>query len=195
MCLLKRPDISMKKDCIDKYIREHLSEHRLTHTYGVRDLAVKLADIYGACCDKAEIAALIHDMAKPLDDNEANAQIIKYGLDRSLLNNRNIAHGHIAAAWAKDMFGIDDEDILNAARYHTTARKDMSLLEKIIYVADTVEVNRTYEEASMLREKSLTELDNVYKYILIWTKENLKERNLELSKDTKDAIAEVLNDK
>ena len=185
----------MKKDYIDNYIRENLNEHRLTHTYGVRDLAVELARIYGADPDKAELAALIHDMAKPLDNDEANREIEKYGLDKSLIDNKNLAHGHIAAAWAEDKFGITDEDILNAARYHTTARAGMSKLEKIIYVADTVEVNRTYEEAAMLREKSLTDIDWVYRYILMWTKENLKERKLELSKDTEEAIAEVLNDK
>ncbi len=185
----------MKTDCIEKYIKEHLNEHRLTHTYGVRKLAVQLADIYGADRDKAETAALIHDMAKPLDTEESDAEVLKYGLDSSLLGNRNLAHGHIAAAWAKDRCGIDDEDILNAVRYHTTARAGMSLLEKIIYVADTVEENRTYEEAGMLRLRSLEDIDYVYKYILMWTKDNLKQRGLELSGDTKEAITEVMNDK
>ena len=185
----------MKTDCIEKYIKEHLNEHRLAHTYGVRKLAVELADIYGADREKAEIAALIHDMAKPLDERMSDAEVIRYGLDKKLLGNRNLAHGHIAAEWARDRYGIDDEDILNAVRYHTSARAGMSLLEKIIYVADTVEENRTYEEAGMLRRRSLEDIDYVYKYILMWTKDNLKQRGLQMSEDTEEAITEVMNDK
>lgn len=187
----------MNMACIDEckaYIERNLSEHRLAHTYGVRDLAVELARAYGTDPGRAEIAALLHDMAKPLSQEEADREIARLGLPGELLGSRDIAHGHIAAAWAEERYGISDREILDPVRYHTTGRRGMSLPEKILFVADTTEPGRTYAEAAELRERAFTDLQYVYRYILLWTRDNLRERGLELSRDTREAVAEVLNE-
>lgn len=194
---MQQKGISMSRDYINKclgYIEENLNEHRKKHTFGVRETAMKLAEIYGADVDKAETAALFHDIAKPLDQESSDVEVKKYKLPEYLLGNRNLAHGPIAACWAKDKFGVKDEDVLDAIRYHTSAKKDMPLLSEIIFVADTVEPGRTYEESRMLREKSYKDLHGVYKYILLWMRNNLRERGINPGNDTMDAIKEVLDD-
>lgn len=176
------------------YIEANLNEHRKNHTFGVRDTAVRLAEIYGADPAKAEAAALFHDIAKPLSQEESDEQVRYYGLPDELLGNRNLAHGKIAACWARDRFGVTDEEILDAVSCHTTAKKNIPLLSKIIFVADTVEPGRTYAEAEMLRNRSYTDLDGVYRYILLWMKDDLKNKGVFPGKDTLEAIMEVTDE-
>lgn len=179
----------------EEYMRENLNDHRRNHTYGVRETAMKLAEIYGADVKKAETAALFHDIAKPLDQERSDEEVLRYGLSRELLGNRNLAHGHVAAAWAEDKFGITDEEVLDAIRYHTSSKAGIPLLSKIIFVADTVEPGRTYAEASMLREKSYTDLQYVYEYIVLWMRDDLKKKGVNPGTDTINAIKEITDGK
>ena len=158
------------------------------------ETAVKLAEIYGADKNKAEAAALFHDIAKPLSQEESDAEVIKYGLPACLIGNRNLAHGHIAACWARDRFGVTDEEVLDAVRYHTSAKKNIPLLSKIIFVADTVEPGRTYAEAEMLRNRAYEDIDWVYRYILLWMRDDLKRKGIEPGRDTLEAIKEVTDE-
>ena len=113
-------------------------EERKKHTFAVRDTAVKLAERYGADEKKAEIAALFHDIKRSASDLE---------------------HGKMAALVMERDYGIDDEDILNAVRYHTTGRPGMSLLEKIIFIADAIEPGRSYPGAEKIREAAFSDID------------------------------------
>ncbi|MBR6444280.1 MAG: bis(5'-nucleosyl)-tetraphosphatase (symmetrical) YqeK [Firmicutes bacterium] len=148
-------------DYIDEYLKNNLKPSRLDHTYNVRDLAVKLADIYGADRDKAEKAALYHDMCKGKDftDEKLNECVIRFGLDRKYLNKSALSHGKVAAKIMESELGITDRDILNAVSYHTTGRPGMSLLEKIIFVSDAGEPGRTYEGSDEIRETAFTDID------------------------------------
>ena len=151
----------MKIDCIDDYLKNNLKESRLQHTYNVRDLAVQLAEIYGADTKKAECAALYHDMCKGKEftDEVLNDYIIRLGLDRKYLNKSALSHSKVAAAIMESELGIADRDILNAVSYHTTGRPGMSLLEKIIFVADASEPGRTYEGSAEIRETAFKDID------------------------------------
>ena len=129
---------------IKDYIEKNFSEKRKIHTEGVRTTAIELAKRYGADPQKAEIAALFHDMYRGVSENSLNYYVKHLGLDSKYLNNCNLAHGKIAAIIMQRDFEIEDPDIINAVSYHTTGRPGMSLLEKIIYIADAVEPNRSY---------------------------------------------------
>ncbi len=149
----------MKTDSIIEYIEKNLSEKRLAHIYGVRDTAVMLAEIYGEDKRKAEIAALFHDMMKGADKDTLNAYVREFGLDDKYIDNPNLAHGKIAAALMERDYGIMDRNIIDAVSYHTTGRAGMSLLEKIIYIADAAEPGRDYPGVDKLRREMKTDID------------------------------------
>lgn len=149
-------------DSIDKikaYIDKNSSEHRRKHTYGVRDTAVALADIYGCDTHKAEIAALLHDIYRGVPEEVLNYHVKHLGLDKRYLNNPNLAHGPIAAEMIRHDFNVDDEDIIAAVKFHTTATDQMTLLEKIIYIADAIEPGREYPGVEELRQLAEINID------------------------------------
>ena len=119
----------MDRETLLNYIRPRISEKRYMHTIGVMETAIELANRYGENPEKAEIAAILHDVAK-FEDEEAMRKIVREeGLGERLLPwGAEIMHGPIAAYRAKHELGIQDEDILNAMRYHTTGRVGMSKL-------------------------------------------------------------------
>jgi predicted HD superfamily hydrolase involved in NAD metabolism len=129
------------------YIERNLTEKRFNHTLGVVSEAKKLAERYGESLEKAEIAALAHDMAK----SKSRAAPMT---EEAYLN-----HGKIAAEMLKDQWLVTDEDILNAVSFHTTGREGMSRLEKIIYLADAIEQGRSYPGIEEAREASYGNLD------------------------------------
>lgn len=149
---MKLKGILMNTDSIKTYIEKNFSEKRKIHTEGVRTTAMFLAEKYGADVEKAEVAALFHDMFRGVSEDVLNYYVKHLELDQKYLNNCNLAHGKIAAIVMRRDFGIEDEDIINAVSYHTTGRAGMSLLEKVIYIADAVEPNRKYPGVNELRK-------------------------------------------
>ncbi|GAA0177532.1 bis(5'-nucleosyl)-tetraphosphatase (symmetrical) YqeK [Clostridium sediminicola] len=146
---------------IIKYIKANLKKTRFEHCIGVKDTAVKLAKQNGVDVQKALIAALVHDCAKYLSDGKLIEYSKKYGfkLDEVTLKNPSLLHGVAGAYIAKTEMKIEDNEILNAIIYHTTGRKNMSLLEKIIYIADYIEPSRNFPGVDILRKKTFSNLD------------------------------------
>ena len=140
-------------------VNEDLTEKRRIHTLAVRDLAVKMAEIYGADPLKAEIAALGHDLYRGLRGEELNNTVRELGLDEKYLDDPNLAHSKIAAVKLRTDFGVTDQEILDAVSYHTTGRRGMGLLEKIIFLADATEPNRSHPGVEEVREAALRNLD------------------------------------
>ena len=99
-----------------------------------------------------------NDMYRGVSEDVLNYYIKHLDLDKKYLNNCNLAHSKIAAIIMKRDYGIEDEDIINAVSYHTTGRPGMSLLEKIIYIADAIEPNRNYPGVDALRESCAARL-------------------------------------
>lgn len=131
-------------NAIDIMLKEDLSLNRYIHTMGVAEEAVKLAKAYNEDEDKAYVAALFHDCAKELEDTKKLELCEEYGinLDSILISQISLSHGFLGAELARRFFGIEDKELLDAIRYHTTGRKNMSKLEKIVYIADNIEPNR-----------------------------------------------------
>lgn len=131
---------------LEELAREKLSSHRFEHTLRVVDSARLLARKYGANDRKAKIAALLHDIMKDTSHREQLNMIEKSATILSCVDrvSPNIWHSIAGAAYVCDELGIDDEDIYNAVYYHTTGRAGMSKLEKVIYVADYISADRTY---------------------------------------------------
>ena len=155
-------------------------------------MAVRLAEMHGADTDKAAFAGRYHDLAKNFDNETMDAYIRKYDLPEYLLGNNALAHSKVAAAILENEFGVDDEDVLNAVRYHTTARKDMSILEETIFVADVVEDNRTYSDLDYYQQLAYRDLDQACLEILEYTIRSLTTKEKEIDKDTLEARDWVL---
>ena len=154
----------MNTASICEYIEKNFSEKRKIHTEGVRQTAMKLAEQFGdgnpELVEKAELAALYHDMYRGVPVDVLNYYVKHLDLDeKRYKDNANLAHGKIAAIVIQRDFDEKDQDIINAVSYHTTGRPEMSLLEKIIYIADAVEPNRSYPGVQNLRQTLEYDLD------------------------------------
>jgi len=126
-------------------IKTRMPEKRYIHTLGVMETAIALAKIYGEDEKKAETAAILHDISKYADIDWMEQIVQQQKLDQQLLGwGSELLHGPVGAYIAKSEFGITDEDILNAIRFHTTGRVAMSRLEKIIFVADMIDSLHTW---------------------------------------------------
>lgn len=139
---------------IEKTLKEMLPDRRLKHSLDVSKCAVKLSEIYKCDKEKAEIAGLVHDCAKYFTDEQIEDCVKKFNikLDPLEVNNIALSHSIIGSYVAVDVFNIKDEEIVNAIKYHTTGKENMSLLEKIIYMADLIEEGRNFPRVEELRE-------------------------------------------
>lgn len=157
---------SMEKEIFD-YLSRKLSPKRFEHSYNVSVLASELAEIHGENILKAQTAGLLHDCAKSMTDK----QMI------SFLKNKNVKipyfkemsekspqllHSFAAAEIAKEKFGIKDADLLNAIKSHTLGREDMSLLEKIIFVADSASVDRKCKHSAGIRKLARKDIEKAF---------------------------------
>ena len=145
-----------------KIAEERLSEYRFYHSKCVMERAVEYARIYGFDVEKARLTAICHDIAKEVPKEERIETCEKYGveLDEIERKQKSLIHAKLGAKIAEVEFGFD-EDMCNAIKYHTTGRANMSLLEKIIFVADCTGEDRDYEDAKELYEIAKTDLDKV----------------------------------
>lgn len=135
-------------------LKKNLSEEKYTHSLGVEQTAVELARIFGADEKKAGFAGLMHDITKCMD-NEALAA--EYGMEDYA--SPKTLHAYTGAVYLKKNHITEDEDILNAVKYHTTGRAAMSTLEQIIYLADLIEPNRDYPAAMKIKPVCYEDLD------------------------------------
>ncbi|MBP0723753.1 bis(5'-nucleosyl)-tetraphosphatase (symmetrical) YqeK [Bacillus sp. RG28] len=149
----------MNREDALKAVQSKLTNQRYTHTIGVMETAIKLAKQYGADEKKAELAAIFHDVAKCMPIGELRDIMINEQLAPELLAyNKELWHASVGAFLTEKEFGIEDKEILQAITYHTSGHEKMTLLDKVIYVADYIEPNRSFpgvEEARKLAEEDL----------------------------------------
>ena len=175
------------KEGLEKFMRDNLKESRYIHSLGVEKMASHLAKIHGADIEKAEFAGRYHDIAKCFSEAKMNDCVNKYGLPDEYLNSTALAHSKVAAEILKNEFGVDDEDVLNAVRSHTTGRREMSLLEEIVYVSDAIEENRNYPELKYLQKLAETDLDRTCLIIMDFAIEMIEEKGRVPDNTTIDA--------
>ena len=138
----------------------YLKYKRIPHVLGTEQEAIRLAERYGADVEKARVAALLHDCTKKLDMEQQLALCRQYGIQLDELERRalKLLHAKTGAAIARDVFGVDDE-IYHAIWWHTTGHAGMTLLEKIIYLADYIEPSRDFPGVDKLRSVCYKDLD------------------------------------
>ncbi len=172
---------------IQESLRKELKSRRFSHTLGVEYTSVCLAMKYGEDLKKADLAGLLHDCAKELPGKKLLKICRENNETISEIEERNpfLLHGKAGACMARDVYGVTDEIILNAIRYHTTGRPDMTLLEKIVFTADYIEPGRNHApNLDSLRKLAFEDLDRAVFEILEQTLDYLREKNSEIDPKT-----------
>jgi len=164
----------MKKDIINfrKSLEKDLDPQRFEHSLGVEYTSACLAFIHGCDVTDARIAGLLHDCAKCIPHSD-QIRIMEKACHPPLqeeLDNQSLLHAKCGAIIARDKYDIDDENILNAIRFHTVGRPNMSLLEKIVYIADFIEPTRKeLEIMERVRKAAFIDIDQA----LLWIMESV----------------------
>ncbi len=172
-----------------KKVKHELDPARYQHTLGVMYTSASLAMSHGANLEKAMVAGLLHDCAKCIPNDEKYQLCEKYHLEITDAEQANpsLLHAPLGACLAKKKYGVKDPEILNAIRYHTTGRPDMSLLEKIVYTADYIEPWREeLPNMEEVRRLAFRDLDQALICMLEGSLEYLNSRNVTIDPMTQE---------
>ena len=182
---MKMPDLAKLR----KEMEKALEPKRYEHTLSVAYTAANLAAVHGGDVQKALVAGVLHDCAKCLSHKKQMSLCEKYHVQLSEMEadeNSPLLHAKAGSVLAKEEYGMTDEDILNAICYHTTGRPQMSMLEKIIYIADYIEPGRRHmkrfgegapmERLTQIRQRAYLDLDETLCNILSDTLDYLQSR-------------------
>ena len=183
-----------EREFYTQHIRERLSDYRFKHSVNVSKEAVRLAIKYGGDVEKAELAGLLHDVMKDAGKKEQLALIEKYGvrLNEVEQNAPKLWHAIAGAVYVRKVLKIRDKDIVNAVRYHTTARAGMSLLEKIVYIADYTSEERDYKGVEKMRKAANVSLEYAMEEALAFGIEARAEDHTAIHPDTFEAYNEIM---
>lgn len=175
---------------IRKAMEKELNPKRYEHTLCVAYTAASLAMVHGADIDSAIIAGMLHDCAKCISGKKLISICKKNNLDTSqieLSNPAALLHAKVGSIIAHEKYGINDEDIINSIKYHTTGRPNMSKLEKILYIADYIEPSRKHaSNLTQIRCMAYQDLDKTLLKILGDTLSYLKSTNGQIDPMTKE---------
>lgn len=178
-----------------KLIEGSLSPYRFNHSMCVAKRAKELAKKHGLDENKAYLAGILHDVTKEMQNEEQIALIEKY--DRPLTyvekGNHRVFHQMSGAVYVKEILKIDDEEIINGIRYHTTGRENMSLFEIIIYLADFTSDDRNYPDVDIMRKKTDENLYSAMLYSLKYTIKSVVGENRLLHPDTLSCYNSIVN--
>lgn len=166
-----------------------LKPKRIAHVWGCEHEARKLAERWGCNPDTAAEAGILHDITKKFELSDQLLLSEKYGIinDAVETSNTKLLHAKTGAAIAKDLFGISD-DVYSAIRWHTTGRADMTLLEKVLYMADYIEPTREFEGVDKLRALAYVNLDQAMILGLEMSLDDLMEGGITPHQTTMDAL-------
>ncbi|MFI3251134.1 MAG: nicotinate (nicotinamide) nucleotide adenylyltransferase [Eubacteriales bacterium] len=169
-----------------------LKAKRIPHVLGVEQECAKLAEHWGYDPILARRAGLLHDCTKfwTYDQHVAYCKEHNLALDELELETDKLLHAKSGACMARDLLG-ETEEVWQSILWHTTGRGDMTLLDKILYIADYIEVNRDFPEVHRLRELSYQDLDSAMRYGLEITLQEMKDRNKVTHQNTKNAYASL----
>lgn len=183
-------DLIELKIKIRKNLRKRLDPFRYEHSLGVSYTSACLAMKYGCDLEKAELAGLIHDCGKRYPDNIIIKKCMKHGipLSKEELAAPAVLHAKYGAWLAEHKYGITDNEILQAVCFHTTGKPDMTLLEKIIYVADYIEPRRNKApDLAKMRKLAFEDLDRTVYEMLCSTLKYLERKGSPVDPMTRKA--------
>ncbi|MFC4776746.1 bis(5'-nucleosyl)-tetraphosphatase (symmetrical) YqeK [Paenibacillus sp. GCM10023252] len=152
--------MQLNREQLMEAVKAEMPERRWIHTLGVMETAVKLAERYGEDPARAELAAILHDVAKYWPTDRMERVIREEQLPEELLQyDKELWHAPVGAVEAERTYGVTDQEVLDAVRYHTSGRAGMTKLERIVCLADYMEPGRDFPGVDTIRELSVKSLD------------------------------------
>ncbi len=182
------------EECIE-ILKECLTEYRFNHSLNVANSAKELALIYGEDPEKAYTAGLVHDICKDTPVGRQLLYMVENGMELTQMeiDSPKLYHAMCGSLYLKKEGILEDEDSLNAVKYHTTGRKGMSLLEKIIFIADFISAERVYDGVELMREKAARSLEEAIVEGLGFTIKDLISKGVLIHPDTVNAYNDALH--
>ncbi len=182
-----------RKDEFIKIMQEKLQKKRFNHSLNVADAAMKLAKRYNADTEKAYICGLLHDIEKNSPEEEQKRYMMQLcdDLPEVVIQNFKLWHAPAGAAYIRDELGITDEEMISAVKYHTTAKANMTMLEKIIYIADFISDERDYPGVDEMRKIAFEDINEAILVGTRFTLEELLRQDRVINQDTIDAYNEM----
>ncbi len=176
-----------------RILKARLNEKRYEHSLCVADEAKRLALKYGADSEKCFKAGLLHDITKNISDNDHLKIFETFGIILSRIENnaRKLWHAMSGAVYLKYVLGEKDEEIIDAVRFHTTAKADMSLTAKILYLADFTSSDRDYPDVDEIRRLVDISLDSALIYALQYSISDLIQHKKPIHPDTLEAYNQI----
>ena len=175
--------------------REHLTEKRFYHSRCVASSAVELAKRYGADGEKARYAGILHDIMKDTAPEEQLKFIEQFGiiLSNAERDNKKLWHSISGAAYIEHVLGVTDPEILSAVHCHTSGKKDMTLLDKVLFIADYISADRDYPGVEDMREKAARSLEEAMLEGIAFTVNELTEARLPIAAGSIEAYNDALS--
>ena len=167
-------------------LKKRLTPKRYNHSLCVADEAVRLAKKYGGDLEKAYLAGLLHDITKNATAEEHLNIFSQFDimLNDVELSAEKLWHAISGSVYIEHILGISDKEIITAVRYHTTARENMTQLEKLLYLADFTSADRDYDDIDIMRQKVEISMEAALDYALSYTINDLVSRGKPLHIDT-----------
>ena len=184
---------SMDLEFFKNIIREKLDDFRYNHSLCVADEAKRLAVLYGENEQDAYLAGLLHDITKNLSAPEHLNIFREFDIILTDVEKYSVPvwHGISGSVYVKNILKVDNEQIISAIRYHTTAKSGMTLFEKLIYLADYTSSDRKYPDVDVMRKLVNLNLDEAMLYSLKFTIKDLIEKKRAIHPDTLNAYNEI----
>ncbi len=177
------------------WLKGNLDEERLLHSLGCAQCAAELAQKFNLDEKRAYIAGLLHDCAKCVDEEKMQEFASALELEEKELTNAKVIHAPVSAYLAKNEFGVEDEEVLSAIRWHTLGKMDMTEFEKIVFLADKIEPNTRDLDFRARVMMFLDENNGLNKALFICYKETIKslvQRDLKICQATIDIYNSLL---
>lgn len=170
-------------------LRARLGKKRYTHSINVANSAKELALHWGADPDWAYLAGLLHDCCKEIhfDEQEELMRGGRYEVSQEEWLCKPVWHGIAAASYMNAELGIEHEDVLNAVRWHTVGHANMSLLEEIVYMADLISADRSYDDVGHFRKLAFSDLSRAMLEALQFAVKSVMKKSSPLPVSTAEA--------
>lgn len=184
----------MTFDEYEREVQKHLTDKRFYHSRCVAAAAAQLAERFGVASEKARTAGILHDIMKDTEKHEQLKMLNEFGIILSGAERANpkLWHAICGAAYIKQVLGVDDAEIIDAVRYHTSGRGGMSLLGKVLFVADYISADRDYPGVDEMRKYAGESLDMAIVEGIAFTVGELTEKRLSVAAESIEMYNEAL---
>lgn len=185
--------VPSEAECL-KELEKHLSKKRRKHCLEVAKAAKELAIRYGCDPQKAYLAGLLHDILKEQPGEEQLRMLEKFGiiLSAPVLRSPKLWHAIAGEVYCRQVLHVSDKEVLRAVRYHTSGRKDMTLLEKVLFIGDFISLDRDYPGVEALRKKAKQSLEETMVEAIAYTVSELLAEQAPVAVETVEAYNDAL---